>query len=49
MQLSLEKLHFVNGKPPVADALAGSAVSDVVNGKNFGKLFFVIQNNLIQK
>ena len=46
MQLSLEKLHFVSGLAPVADALAGSAVSDIVNGKNFGKLFFVIHKGV---
>lgn len=46
MQLSLEKLHFVNALPPVADALAGSAASDVINCKNFSKIIFVLQKGV---
>ena len=46
MQLSLEKLHFINGLPTVADALAGTVYSDIVNGKNFGKLFFIVQKGV---
>jgi hypothetical protein len=46
MQLSLEKLHFVNALAPVADALSGTIGTDVINAKNAGKIFFVLQKGV---
>lgn len=38
----LETLHFVSGLDPVADALAGTVGSDVVNCENANKVVFVV-------
>lgn len=37
-----EQMHFVNALPPVADALAGTVTSDVINVKNFKKVTFAV-------
>jgi hypothetical protein len=41
--LLMERLHFVKGLDPVADAFAGATVfSDVINVKNLQRVLFVI-------
>lgn len=43
---SLENMHFAQGLAPVADALAGTVGSDVVNCENFNKVIFVLQKGV---
>lgn len=43
---SLEKIHAVSGLAPVADALAGTVGSDVVNCENFNKVIFVVHKGV---
>lgn len=38
----LEKLHFVKGIDPIADAFAGTKYSDVVNLAKYNKAIFVV-------
>ncbi len=38
----LEKLHFVKGIDPVADAFAGTKYSDVVNMAKYNKAMFIV-------
>jgi hypothetical protein len=40
--LTIQKKHFVKGLDPVADALAGTVGSDVVNMKNWKVATFII-------
>ena len=42
-ELLMERMHFVNGLVPVADAFAGTAATDVVNMENFSHVTFVMQ------
>lgn len=44
--MHLEKLHFAHGIAPVADYCAGDVFTDIVNMKNFGKAYFVIQKGV---
>lgn len=46
MSSMLEKMHFGNALPPVADALAGTIGSDIFNMKNFGRAIFVLQKGV---
>lgn len=40
--LLMERLHFVKGIDPVADALSGTVYSDIVNVKNLSRVLFVV-------
>lgn len=40
--LQLEELHFIKGLDPIADALAGTVRSDVINVSKAHKLFFIL-------
>lgn len=39
--LLMERLHVIKGKDPVADAFAGTAVSDVVDMSMFSRVLFI--------
>jgi len=40
--LLMERLHFVKGLDPVADAFAGTVNSDVINCENLERVLFVV-------
>jgi hypothetical protein len=44
--LLIEKLHFIKALDPIADALAGTVRTDVVNLKEYGKLVFLIHKGV---
>lgn len=46
MSRLIEKLHFASGLAPVADALAGTVGSDVVNMEEHGKVIFIIHKGV---
>jgi hypothetical protein len=46
MNCPLENMHFVQGKAPVADALAGTVGSDVVNCENAHWVCWVLQKGV---
>ena len=41
-----EQNHIVNGLSPVADALAGTTNSDIVNMENYGKCTFIVHGGI---
>jgi len=46
MSRLIESLHLASGLAPVADALAGTVASDVVNMEEFGKAIFIIHKGV---
>ena len=44
--LLMEQLHFVKGLDPVADGLAGTVSSDVVNMEGYNRVLFVVHGGV---